>query len=69
MLWWKVNYFLISLFDHTNSIEIPFDGGKVREDWTRKPHGGDGIELGTRVSSRTASELKQNILTSGSLFR
>ena len=38
-------YLVIALFEHAVTIKIKPNSGDVREDWIRKPYGGDSTEL------------------------
>jgi hypothetical protein len=48
----KIDYLLVALFDHANSIEFPFDSRKVRENRVRKSYGRDSVELAIHVLRR-----------------
>ena len=61
-----LDYFLIALFQRAIGIENQVEGGKVRENWVRKPYGWDSIELGKRRFIKDGQMEMDNGLTSGS---
>jgi hypothetical protein len=64
-----LDYFLIALFQHAIGIENKVEGGKVRENWVRKPYGRDSIELGTHGFIKDSQMKMGDGLTSGSLLK
>jgi hypothetical protein len=55
--------------EHAIAVEIQFESGNVRDNWTRKPYGWNGIELGTRRVLINSQMETGNGLTSGSLLK
>jgi hypothetical protein len=48
MFWGKAIHFFVAFFEHANAIKVELESGEVRENWVRKSHCWDGVELRTR---------------------